>query len=596
MDIERLAVCAVIDVIARTDYLSPFVNSGDKEPSWDGHIYAYSHISKSKKYFKGRAPVQVKGTLRKRFSKEKFSFSVEIADLRSYRMEGGTVYFVVQISDDGTRKKIFYNTLLPYEINQLLQNSKNNGRVSVTMHEFPIDKNEVTNVIFDFISDRQRQDLLKNGKNVSIDSIVQHIGLENLNFGFSCAGIGYDLNKPYEYLFNHDIYLYAENKDINYRVPICHMWRAESAQTKMEVSVCVNGKEYFKSCEILHTPDYDEIHFGKSIIVKEPHKGNPSLCFALKGNIDERISAIEFLLDMVDGKGITVDGINIKTEFYAQQIEEFGLKGLKDQLKYLKDVKDVLEFVDVQIPLECDNITDKDESYIKMLLLGIKYGEPINFNNEKVPPIGHIAIANLNIILHFIESENGKYKIENFAESLADCKSDYADGKFFDTSKYTILRKKDFIKISNLRFDRMEEEIFSIENSGHLVRVNLMMLEMISAYDVNKNDALIQSAIRIGIWLIDKDNDADLAILNVYQCYYRIRKLSDEELDILDNIARRRENNSSVMLGVYILLENNRKAKRIFENMELEEQKDFMEFPIYRIWTGRENENIAQKS
>ncbi len=62
MDIERLAVSAVIDVIASTDYLSPFVNSGDKEPSWDGHIYAYSHISKSKKYSKGRAPVQVKGT------------------------------------------------------------------------------------------------------------------------------------------------------------------------------------------------------------------------------------------------------------------------------------------------------------------------------------------------------------------------------------------------------------------------------------------------------------------------------------------------------------------------------------------------------
>ena len=83
--------------------------------------------------------------------------------------------------------------------------------------------------------------------------------------------------------------------------------------------------------------------------------------------------------------------------------------------------------------------------------------------------------------------------------------------------------------------------------------------------------------------------------MNVYQCYYRIRKLSDEELDILENIAQRRENDPSVMLGAYILLENNRKAKRIFENMELEKQKDFMEFPIYRIWTGRENESIAQK-
>lgn len=133
---------------------------------------------------------------------------------------------------------------MPYEINQLLQNSNDDGKVSVTMYEFPIDKNEVTNVIFDFINDRERQDLLKNGKNISIDSIVQHIGLENLNFGFSYAGIGYDLNKPYEYLFNHDIYLYVENKDINYQVPICHMWRTESAQTEMEVSVCANGKEF----------------------------------------------------------------------------------------------------------------------------------------------------------------------------------------------------------------------------------------------------------------------------------------------------------------------------------------------------------------
>lgn len=51
--------------------------------------------------------MQVKGTLRKRFSKEKFCYRVEIADLRSYRREGVTLYFVVQISGDGIRKKIF---------------------------------------------------------------------------------------------------------------------------------------------------------------------------------------------------------------------------------------------------------------------------------------------------------------------------------------------------------------------------------------------------------------------------------------------------------------------------------------------------------
>lgn len=70
----------------------------------------------------------------------------------------------------------------------------------------------------------------------------------------------------------------------------------------------------------------------------------------------KRISSIEFLLDMVDGKGIMLNGNKIKTEFYAQQIEESGLNELEGQLQYLKDVKDVLESVDVQIPLECDNI------------------------------------------------------------------------------------------------------------------------------------------------------------------------------------------------------------------------------------------------
>ncbi len=67
---------------------------------------------------------------------------------------------------------------------------------------------------------------------------------------------------------------------------------------------------------------------------------------------------------------------------------------------------------------------------------------------------------------------------------------------------------------------------------------------------------------------MDKDNDTDLAVLNLYQCYYRIRCLSDEELESLEDIVERRKENPSVMLGAYILLENNRKARRVFESMD----------------------------
>ncbi|MCU0081535.1 hypothetical protein [Extibacter muris] len=592
MDIENLGTSAVIDAIARTDFLSPFVKSGDKEPSWDGHIYAFSHKSKKNEYYKGRAPVQIKGKLCKKFSEDEFRYPVRAVDLHSYRKEGGTIYFVVQINIDGTCKKIYYNALLPYTINQLLENDENNGKLSVTMYEFPTEKNEITNIVLDFIRDKDRQDLLKCGKNVSIDSVVQGIGLENLSFGFAYTGLGYDYNKPYEYLFNHDTYLYAEQKELNYQVPICHMWRVNAAKTELKIPVCVNGKEYFKSCEIVHRPDRNEIHFGKSIVFKEPHIGNPSMLFSLKGNIDERISAIEFLLAMVENQEIVVDGTSIKTEFYAQEIKKFGIKEKEEQLQHLKIVKEVLESLDVQVPLEYDNITGKDEIYIKMLVQGIRYGDLISFKDEKVPAIGHIPIANLNIMLHFIESADGKYKIENFADDIADCRSEYADGTFFDTSKYTILQTDDFIKISNLRFDKMEQELFSIENMGHFWRVNLMLLEMIKAYDKTKRDVLIYSAIRIGIWLLEKYDDMDMVILNVYQCYYRIRRLSDEELDILEEIAQRRRDNLSIILGAYILLENNRKTKKIWKVMDREAKKEFIKFPIYHIWMNREDESV----
>lgn len=36
MDLEKLATSAIEKEIAKTDLLSSFINSGDKEPCWDG--------------------------------------------------------------------------------------------------------------------------------------------------------------------------------------------------------------------------------------------------------------------------------------------------------------------------------------------------------------------------------------------------------------------------------------------------------------------------------------------------------------------------------------------------------------------------------
>ena len=60
MGIEKLATSAVESSIEKTDRLSSFINSGDKEPCWDGNIYIHEGKNHTKKNIK-KVATQVKG-------------------------------------------------------------------------------------------------------------------------------------------------------------------------------------------------------------------------------------------------------------------------------------------------------------------------------------------------------------------------------------------------------------------------------------------------------------------------------------------------------------------------------------------------------
>ena len=93
--IETIAVNSVRDRIVLSEFLDQFISDNDKEPSWDGHVYLYSDGIKDKKHFKGRIPVQVKGTVKEDFSKYIVSYSMTLADLKCYLHDGGCILFVV---------------------------------------------------------------------------------------------------------------------------------------------------------------------------------------------------------------------------------------------------------------------------------------------------------------------------------------------------------------------------------------------------------------------------------------------------------------------------------------------------------------------
>jgi len=582
MDIEKLATSAVEDAISKTDYITPYINSADKQPFWDGYLCAYSDSSKKNEFFIGKVSVQVKGKSCKEFAKNEYKYLVKVTDLKSFNIEGGTIYFVVQINESGD-KKIFYNALLPFELNKMLSRAGKKNKMTIKVYEFPTDKTEIANIILNFVRDKDKQVLIGNGENISLKDLVEQVGINNCSFSFSYTNVGSDTKKPYEYLFNHDVYLYAECKKLNIKVPIDHMGRAQICMTNLEGNVMVGGIPFYKEYRVAHMTDRDEIYIGKSfVIVYANDKENAKLSYRLRGNLNERIVAEEMLIKLAEEKYIYINNVQLEINLSQDELMELKLNEAKKHLAYLRDVKETLEYYGVYEPLKCERMTEKEEKYIKMMILSYKYNEMVSFNGAKVLPVSYIQVENLKILLFFEEHGDGKYLVRNFDDTKLKFWGEYKDGNKFRTSKYTILQAEDFATISNLNFDIIVDGLKDINNQGHIIRTKLTLLEMLKAYDKNRNSRLLDSACRLAYWIKEVDENV-ISTINLFQCYYRKRVLTDDEEIILEELLISHRTDKKICLAAYILLGKSDRAKKLFEDFSEEDKINYMNLPIYTL-------------
>ncbi len=208
MDIEQLATSEITQLISRTKLLHPYLNSIDRVPIWDGEIAVYRNANQKKENQIGIVKVQVKGREVRKLSNEKVSYPIKVAELIRYRQEGGTVFFVVQITAAGL-SEVYYNPLLPYDINEILRGKYNQKSINVQMKKFPVETCEIENAFINFVRDKANQTFLYfKQENPSTEEFIRQHGVRNLDYSFTYTGIGYDRSDVAKYLFRHDFFLY----------------------------------------------------------------------------------------------------------------------------------------------------------------------------------------------------------------------------------------------------------------------------------------------------------------------------------------------------------------------------------------------------
>ncbi len=304
----------------------------------------------------------------------------------------------------------------------------------------------------------------------------------------------------------------------------------------------------------------------------------------LEGNLNEQIDTLKFILDFIDDEGFYINDVRCQIEFSEEGLKQFDREAVKSKLDYFLLVKKMLDKLEISEPLELNQATQKQENYIRMLINCLLYEKRAGFKEKgDIPPIGRIAIGNLQIMLLFRQMEDERYEIYDFFRYKIYCKHDRKGND--DTSQFCILTAEDYLRTSNLDKDAIEKSLKEYRNAIHFQRVTECILEMLKAYDRDKKrDDLLDMAVNLNCWLLEEDSDNIVHKINLYQCYKRRRELNDEEIEELNEIFLNNEDNNGIKASVQILLNNKRLADIFTNKLSEGEQDALLNYPIYNLY------------
>ena len=584
MDIERLATSAVVDSISLTDVLSPFINDGDKEPSWDGNIYIYEDKRKTKKGIK-KVPVQVKGELRKRIQSTKSrKYSISVVDLDNWLNDGGVLLFVVFINESGTEKAVYYSSLLPVKIRNLKKFSRGKRRITVQLTQFPDDNNRKVAVLLDFYANMKKQTSFANAPLFTIDELSKQGVLENVSFSVSTYGknpSGYEIESL---LLHNDIYMYANIKGSPIPQPLPDLPMDIHISRDIQGEIKVKDQVFYQNYRIVRYAEGADFHFGKSFSLKLfEQKKQITINFSINGTLTDYICDTECLIAILECEEITING----AQFPLYNIENVDIEQYKQRLSYYKDVKKMLDLLGVKEELECKSLSDLDQQNIRNFVNAVVYGKQIGFTGCMDNMLyGRFMLGNLSILIWADKDADKGYKVQSFFGKHTIALFEADDEKRerpHAITHYVLLKKQDFLDCANIDYQKIRNDLGQNDTLPIVTeQVTLFMLEMLKAYDTQetKDEELLSTAEHYCNWLMEKeDSPSDMMTLNHLQIEKRKRTLNEEEILYLQKL-RNPDHDLMTRCAANLLLGKNESAQDCFDEMDEELQELFIAYPI----------------
>lgn len=594
MDLEKLATSAIEKEIAKTDLLSSFINSGDREPCWDGHIYIHEDKKKTKKNIK-KVAAQVKGkAVRTRDAKRTISYPISCDDLRAYMMNGGTVFFVVYLNKDtGDVLQIYYVSLLPVMVKKLLDEKKSRRTISVKFHKFPADNARKTELFLNFYEESKKQVSFAGKDLPNVDDLIKKGLLENISFSYTGLGACPDTRLLPKIIDGKSLTLYANIKGGTAPIPIEYFDEITNITTSKDtnIPISVKGHIYYDKVKTIATADTIEQQIGSSVKIIAPNvdKVDSSikihLNINLTGTLTEQIEALEFIIALVDNEAFNFGDAEFPAKFPQSELDRMEAYNFPEMLSNRKHIKEVLDSMNVKKDLKLSKCTSDDIDNLMRIVNSIGDHRIIRGEIDEKNPGQKIKIANLTVAVVYIKA-NGGYRIYDFFGNRFDVKWAPEGMEPVEVSQFMMMRPDDYLTLDNLDLEKVVENFKIIQPSTtHFELSNNCMLSMLNAYDKAPNPELLNAARQMNVWLGQHTDflSSEIVTLNRLQIELRERPLEFSEKQELYTIATTAKDEFQ-RLGAFLLLDEQEEARKIFDTLEEDRLNLFKGFPIYKFY------------
>ena len=392
-------------------------------------------------------------------------------------------------------------------------------------------------------------------------------------------------------LLENEVYLYATKKGVDVKIPIKIIPQEMFIEENPTIVVSSNGKFFYTSVRRIKTKTGTRIIIGKSVSFflnnendNTPIKINYQLCDNLKNQVVD----LDFFINMITSGEFSLNDKKIKlnVEEFKETLD-FAL--LQKQLECIKKIKAVFDILHIEKDLKTSTLDTSDKTRLSELVTAFYDKQIVRNWREDLPYIIRIKVQNIHILLiaKRVEGEAGAYRVSDFfAGELVSAYNLPENGEEHVAPIYAILKADDYCQIDNVYYEGIVSTYQSIYEKDPLVleRATLDMLNIIKAFDKTGNKKQWEIAANLCDWIAEKegDNVKFVTILNKLQLIRRRRQLSEKEKDTLYCIIEDGNSTIEEKIGAYILLGNRRMARLHLQKLEIEQQKHFKEYPIYK--------------